>query len=55
MPGSVGLYYWGGLAGTTFFVDPAEDMFGILMIQAPNQREHYRHLFRNMVYAALVD
>jgi CubicO group peptidase (beta-lactamase class C family) len=54
-PGSVGLYYWGGLAGTTFFVDPAEDMFGILMIQAPNQREHYRHLFRNMVYAALVD
>ncbi len=54
-PGSVGLYYWGGLAGTTFFVDPAEDMFGILMIQAPNQREHYRHLFRTMVYAALVD
>ena len=54
-PGSVGLYYWGGLAGTTFFVDPVEDLFGILMIQAPNQREHYRHLFRNMVYAALVD
>ena len=54
-PGSVGLYYWGGLAGTTFFVDPAEDMFGILMIQAPNQREYYRHLFRDMVYAALVD
>jgi CubicO group peptidase (beta-lactamase class C family) len=54
-PGSVGLYYWGGLAGTTFFVDPAENMFAILMIQAPNQREHYRHLFRNMVYAALVD
>ncbi len=54
-PGSVGLYYWGGLAGTTFFVDPAEDMFAILMIQAPNQREHYRHLFRNLVYAALVD
>ena len=54
-PGSVGLYYWGGLAGTTFFVDPAEDMFAILMIQAPNQREYYRHLFRNMVYAALVD
>ena len=53
-PGSVGLYYWGGLAGTTFFVDPHEDLFAILMIQAPNQREYYRHLFRNMVYAALV-
>ena len=54
-PGSLGLYYWGGLAGTTFFVDPHEDLFAILMIQAPNQREYYRHLFRNMVYAALVD
>ena len=55
VPGSVGMYYWGGLAGTTFFVDPEEDMFAMLMIQAPNQREYYRHLFRNMVYAALVD
>ena len=55
VPGSVGMYYWGGLAGTTFFVDPAEDLFAILMVQAPNQREYYRHLFRNMVYAALVD
>ncbi len=55
VPGSVGMYYWGGLAGTTFFIDPAEDLFAMLMIQAPNQREYYRHLFRNMVYAALVD
>ncbi len=54
-PGSVGLYYWGGLAGTTFFVDPAEDLFAMLLIQAPNQREYYRHLFRDMVYSALVD
>jgi CubicO group peptidase (beta-lactamase class C family) len=53
--GSVGSYYWGGLAGTTFFVDPAEDLFAILMVQAPNQREHYRELFRSLVYAALVD
>jgi hypothetical protein len=26
-----------------------------LLIQAPHQREHFRTLFRNMVYAALVD
>jgi hypothetical protein len=25
------------------------------LIQAPHQREHFRTLFRNMVYAALVD
>ncbi len=55
VPGSVGTYFWGGMAGTTFFVDPAEDLFACLMLQAPNQREYYRILFRNLVYAALVD
>ena len=54
LAGSVGLYSWGGIAGTTFWVDPKEDMFAILMIQAPNQREYYRPLFRNMVYAAMI-
>ncbi len=53
--GSQGLYYWGGIAGTTFFVDPVKDFFAILMIQAPNQRDYYRPLFRNLVYAALCD
>jgi CubicO group peptidase (beta-lactamase class C family) len=55
VPGSPGMYYWSGLAGTTFFVDPAQDLFAILMIQAPNQRSHYRQLFRAMVYACIVD
>lgn len=55
VPGSVGMYYWGGIAGTTFFVDPALDMYALLMIQAPNQRDYYRPLFRSLVYAALVD
>lgn len=55
VPGSPGTYYWGGMAGTTFFVDPAEDLFAILMLQAPNQREYYRMLYRDMVYAALLD
>ena len=54
VPGSVGTYHWSGIAGTSFFVDPALDLFGILMVQAPNQREQYRALFRNLVYAALV-
>lgn len=55
MPGSAGLYYWGGIAGTTFFVDPTKNFFAILMTQAPNQRDYYRPLFRNLVYAALDD
>lgn len=54
-PGSVGNYYWGGAAGTTFWVDPAERLFAVMMIQAPVQREHYRLLFRDLVYAAIAD
>ena len=54
VPGSVGLYYWGGIAGTTFFVDPALDLYAMLMVQAPNQRDYYRPLFRDLVYAALM-
>ncbi len=54
-PGSVGSYFWGGVAGTTFWVDPAERLFAVLMIQAPLQRQHYRVLFRDLVYAAVTD
>ncbi|MCF8148426.1 MAG: beta-lactamase family protein [Sulfuritalea sp.] len=53
--GSVGMYSWGGSAGTTFWVDPVQEFFAILMTQAPNQRDYYRPRFRNLVYAALVD
>ena len=53
VPGSAGVYYWGGIAGPTLFVDPKLDMFAMMLIQAPNQRDYYRPLFRNLVYAAL--
>jgi CubicO group peptidase (beta-lactamase class C family) len=52
-PGSVRQYFWSGIGGTSFFVDPAEDIFAILMTQAPNQRIFFRNLFRHLVYAAL--
>ena len=55
VPGSAGTFYWGGMAGTTFWVDPVERLTAVLMIQAPGQREHYRMLFRDMVYAAIAD
>ena len=55
VPGSVGTFHWSGIGGTSFFVDPAEHLFGIFLAQAPNQREHYRALFRTLAYAALVD
>jgi len=55
MPGAVGQYYWGGAAGTTFWVDPVERLYAVLMIQAPVQREFYRVMFRDMVYSAIAD
>jgi len=53
MPGSVGDFTWSGLAGTYFWIDPKEKLAGIFLMQAPEQRSHYRQLFRNLVYAAL--
>lgn len=55
LPNSVGAYYWGGMAGTVFFVDPSKGMFACLLLLAPNQREHYRRLFCQGVYGALLD
>ncbi len=52
-PGSTGMYYWSGIGGTSFFVDPQEQMFAMLLTQAPGQRVYYRTLFRNMVYGAV--
>ncbi len=54
-PGSVGSYYWSGVAGTSFWIDPAERLFAVLMTQAPGQRLYYRVLFRDLVYAAIAD
>jgi len=54
-PGSIGQYSWGGIAGTTFWVDPAEQLYAVMMIQAPHARVHMRALFRDMVYAAIAD
>jgi CubicO group peptidase (beta-lactamase class C family) len=56
VPGSAGDYTWGGFAGTYFWVDPEEELIGILMAAAPGpMRMQYRKLFRQLVYQAIVD
>lgn len=52
-PGSLDEYFWGGLAGTAFWISPRDNLFAIMMVQAPEQRDHFRLLFRTLVYAAL--
>ncbi|WP_010466834.1 serine hydrolase domain-containing protein [Acidovorax radicis] len=52
-PGSAGTYSWSGMGGTFFLVDPAEDLFAILLTQAPGQLRTLCELYPALVYAAL--
>ena len=53
-PGSVGDYFWGGWAGTTFRISPQDSLFAILMVQAPDYRVHLNQTFANLYTAAVV-
>jgi CubicO group peptidase (beta-lactamase class C family) len=53
IPGTPGDFTWSGLAGTYFWIDPHEKLLAIFLMQAPEQRTHYRQLFRNLVYSAM--
>lgn len=52
-PGSVGSYGWSGKAGTTFFIDPQEQLLAMILTQTPYFLDEVRELFRQMVYAAI--
>jgi CubicO group peptidase (beta-lactamase class C family) len=54
--GSPGEYAWGGLAGTAFWIDPAEAMLVVLMTQAmPSSALPLRRQLRVLTYQAIVD
>jgi CubicO group peptidase (beta-lactamase class C family) len=52
-PGSPGEFFWSGMAGTFFWVDPKEDLFAVFMMQGPGQRQYIRIMLRNLVAAAV--
>jgi CubicO group peptidase (beta-lactamase class C family) len=53
--GSEGMFGWGGAFNTITFVDPKEDMIGIMMSQVrPNDHLNIRRDFQTLVYQALV-
>ncbi len=53
-PASRGCYYWGGLASTLFWVDPAEELVVIFMTQLiPSSTFAFRSELEAIVYAAL--
>ena len=54
--GSEGEYYWGGAAGTRFWIDPAEQMIGVFMIQIlPHTDLTYGTQFRQLAYQSIAD
>ena len=50
--GSVGEMNWSGAGGTTFWIDPKEDMFVVFMAQTVAQRDRLRVAMKNIVYGA---
>ncbi len=55
LPGSVGDYFWAGVYGTYFWIDPKEKLVTVMMMYAPALRLHYRYLMRHYVYQAIRD
>ncbi|MFM9942477.1 MAG: serine hydrolase domain-containing protein [Hyphomicrobiaceae bacterium] len=54
--GSAGDYYWSGVYGSYFWIDPKEDLTVVFMAAAPGQmRLRYRQLLRGLVLQAIVD
>jgi CubicO group peptidase (beta-lactamase class C family) len=53
--GSPGVYGWGGAASTTFWIDPREEMIGLLMLQfMPDDVYPINPEFRVAVYQSIV-
>jgi CubicO group peptidase (beta-lactamase class C family) len=54
--GSVGEYFWGGLASTFFWVDPVEDLCVVFLTQfIPSSTYPVRRELRTLVNAAVLD
>ncbi len=53
-PGSLGTYSWGGLASTTFWIDPVEDLIAILMTQLIGDSPFHAQ-FRVLTYQSIID
>jgi len=53
VPGSVGSFTWNGVWGTYFWVDPAERLIALQLIQvAPGRGGPFIRMFRNLTYGA---
>ena len=49
--GSAGTYYWGGVYGTSFWIDPKENLIGVLMLNGIKDEKDWGH----MQYSEILD
>jgi CubicO group peptidase (beta-lactamase class C family) len=58
IPGTAGEFTWGGMASTTFFVDPKEEMAVVFMTQVildTARRVRLRRDLRSLIYGAMTE
>jgi CubicO group peptidase (beta-lactamase class C family) len=53
-PASAGTYYWGGMASTLFWIDPAQELIVLFLTQLiPSSTFNFRGQLEALIYAAL--
>ena len=54
VPSSVGEFGWGGMASTTFWIDPVEEMTVVFLTQlTPSTMFNFRGQLKSIVYGAI--
>ena len=53
--GSLGTCSWGGMASTTFWIDPVEELIGVFMTQLVGADSPFQAQFRVLTYQALTE
>ncbi|MGI9263536.1 MAG: serine hydrolase domain-containing protein [Gammaproteobacteria bacterium] len=59
--GSEGSYYWGGAYGTSFWIDPSENLVGVFMVNGlsdPDEKNYkmpYSQMLEHFTYQAIID
>ncbi|HEX3233888.1 MAG TPA: serine hydrolase domain-containing protein [Gemmatimonadales bacterium] len=52
--GSAGTYSWGGILGTSFWIDPKERLVGVLMMQLFPNRDDVNEVFQTLTYQSVI-
>jgi CubicO group peptidase (beta-lactamase class C family) len=54
-PANIGTFMKEGIAGTTFSVDPTDDLLAVFMVSTTTQRQYYRNVIEKMIYQSIID